>query len=160
MMKLMMTSKCTSIMAHFEGLVDVPVLCGVHRPMQQSRATLEATGHHYWTTTISLLPRRPPGQQQTKQWWKSGPTLMAILMAVAVPRYNTACIARWRRSRVLVEANGCRHWARHATNSCNWSSICRNISVFYSQLIEKGRGLMLRPQSTKGVWHIKWKRRA
>jgi hypothetical protein len=34
MMKLTMTSKCTSVAAHFEGLVDAPVLSGVHCLMQ------------------------------------------------------------------------------------------------------------------------------
>jgi hypothetical protein len=34
MTKLMMTSKCTSVTAHFEGLVDAPVLCGAPCLMQ------------------------------------------------------------------------------------------------------------------------------
>jgi hypothetical protein len=33
MMKLTMTSKCTSVAAHFEGFVEAPVLCGVHHLM-------------------------------------------------------------------------------------------------------------------------------
>jgi hypothetical protein len=31
---LRMTKKCTSVAAHFDGLTDTPVLCGVHCPMQ------------------------------------------------------------------------------------------------------------------------------
>jgi hypothetical protein len=34
MMKSTMTSKCTSVAAHFEGLADAPVLCRVHPPIQ------------------------------------------------------------------------------------------------------------------------------
>jgi hypothetical protein len=45
MMKLMMTSKCTSVTAHFEGLTDAPVLCGMHRPAQHVQGY---TGSH-WT---------------------------------------------------------------------------------------------------------------
>ncbi len=46
--KCMMASKCTSIVAHFEVLADVPVQYNAHRLM-----------HH--------VPQRPPGHQQTKQ---------------------------------------------------------------------------------------------
>jgi hypothetical protein len=42
---------------------------------------------------------------------KNAPTSLAILMAVAVCRYDTARIARWRMSRDSMEATGRRHWA-------------------------------------------------
>jgi hypothetical protein len=42
---------------------------------------------------------------------KNAPTSLAILMAVAVRRYNTACIIRWRMSRDSMEATGRRHRA-------------------------------------------------
>jgi hypothetical protein len=42
---------------------------------------------------------------------KNAQTLLAILMAMAVRWYNTACIARWRMSRDSMEATGRRHWA-------------------------------------------------
>jgi hypothetical protein len=59
-----------------------------------SRATLEATGHCHRATTCSVLPQRPPGQQQTKRQQKNVPKRLAISMAVAVRRYNTARIAQ------------------------------------------------------------------
>jgi hypothetical protein len=34
MAKSSMTIKCTCVAAHFDGLMDVLVLCGVHPPMQ------------------------------------------------------------------------------------------------------------------------------
>ncbi len=67
---------------------DGIVQCGM------SRATPEATGHRHQATTCSVLPQPPPGQQQTKQQWKKLPNRLAILMAVAVRRYNTMCIAQ------------------------------------------------------------------
>jgi hypothetical protein len=88
-----------------------------------SRATPEATGCCPWATNLSILPRRLPGWQQTKQRWKNAPTLLAILMAAAVCRYNAALITRWRRSRALVEATGCCHQASIAADSCNRSHI-------------------------------------
>ncbi len=71
--------------------------CIAQRSM--SRATPEATGRRHRVTTHSVEPWQPPGRQQTKQRWKNAPTLLAILMAMAVRRYITARIARWRRSR-------------------------------------------------------------
>ena len=38
------------------------------------------------------------------------PTLMAISMAIAMRRYYTAHITRWRRSRAFKKATKCRHW--------------------------------------------------
>jgi hypothetical protein len=57
------------------------------------RATPEATGCRHRATTCSILPQRPPEQQQTKQGQKNVPKRLAILMAAAVHRYNTMCIA-------------------------------------------------------------------
>jgi hypothetical protein len=41
----------------------------------------------------------------------NAPTSLAILMAVAVRRYDTARIAQWRMSRDSMEATGRRHRA-------------------------------------------------
>jgi hypothetical protein len=76
-----------------------------------SRATLEATGQCHWATTCSVLPQRPPGQQQMKRGQKYTPTLLAVSVAMAMLRYVTARIARWRRSRVLLKATERQHWA-------------------------------------------------
>ncbi len=56
------------------------------------------------------------GQQQTNQQWKNAPTFLAILMAMALRRYDTVCIAQWRRSRALVEATGRCHLASIAAD--------------------------------------------
>ncbi len=124
-----------------------------------SRATLEATGRRHWATTHSVLPQWPPGQQQTKQWWENGPTLLAILMAAAVRRYNTAHIPQWRRSRASLEATGCCNWASIAADSIKRTWL-RLFYVFHCQNIEKCHGLSQRPLFSIGLWHIKWKRRA
>ncbi len=71
-----------------------------------SRATPEATGHRYRVTTCSVSPQQPPGQQANKQQSTNTPTKLAVLMAMAMRRYVTACIAWWRRSRALLEATG------------------------------------------------------
>jgi hypothetical protein len=84
-----------------------------------SRATPEATGRWHRATTHSILPQRPPEQQANKQQSTNTPKKVAMLMAVAVRRYNTARIARWRRSRALLEATGRRHRASIMSNNIN-----------------------------------------
>ncbi len=100
-------------------------------PCGMSRATREATGRRHWATTCSVSPQWPPGQQQTKGRQENGPTLLAILMAAEVRRYNTTRIAQWRRSRALVEATGHCHRASIAANTCNWSRKCRFFPSFF-----------------------------
>ncbi len=115
-----------------------------------SRATLEATSCHHWATTHSVLPWWPPGQQQTKQRWKKAPTLVAVLMALAVSRYNTTCIAWWRRFMAFLEATGCHHWASIHYNSIDRMCQCQFFVLFFIvNMLKTGA------KQTIGVWHIK-----
>jgi hypothetical protein len=109
--------------------------CGI------SRATPEATGRCHRATTCSILPQRPPGQQAYKQQSTNTPAKMAILMAMAMRRYVTTRITRWRRSRASLEATGRRHWASIAANSCNQSSLPHFfLSFFFVNLHKKVAG--------------------
>jgi hypothetical protein len=78
-----------------------------------STATPKATGRRHRATTCSVLPQQLPGQQAFKQQSTNtpAPAKLAILMAMAMCRYVTACIARWRRSRASLEATGSCHRA-------------------------------------------------
>ncbi len=96
-----------------------------------SRATLEATGCRHQATTHSVSPQRPPGQQANKQQSTNTPKKLAVLMAMAMQRYLTAHIARWRRFRALLDATKCCHWASIAANSCNRSRMCRFFMSFF-----------------------------
>jgi hypothetical protein len=82
-----------------------------------SKATPEATGRRHRVTTCSVLPQRPPGQQAYKQQSTNTPAKLAVLMAMAMCRYVTTCIAQWRRSRASLEATGCRQWASIMPNN-------------------------------------------
>ncbi len=95
-----------------------------------SRATPEVSGCSHWATTCSVLPRRLPWQQANKQQPTNTPKMVAMLMAAAMHRYNTAHIAQWRRSRASLEATGSCHWASIAAGRCNWSCICHFFQVF------------------------------
>ncbi len=96
-----------------------------------SMAIPEATRHRHWETTYSILPKQPLGQQQMKLWCKSTPTLLAILMAMAMRWFNTTCIAWWRRSRASLEATGCCHQAIIVANSSNQTCICQFWLMFF-----------------------------
>ncbi len=121
-----------------------------------SRATPEATGHHHHrVTTHYVSPQRPPGQQANKQQSTNTPKKVAVLMAMAMRRYVTACIARWRRSRSSLEATGCCHWASIMSNNINRTWLrCFFFDVFIAKTIGKGHGLTLRPLFLIEVWHI------
>ncbi len=87
-----MTNRCTSVVGHFNGHGGAPDTDGIAQCCM-SRATLEAIGHCHWATTHSNLPQRLPGQQTNKQQSTNTPTLLAVLMAMAMRRYVTARIA-------------------------------------------------------------------
>ncbi len=130
MKKLMIASKCSSIVGYFNGHGSVPEQYSWHRPMRH----LQGYPGSHWTLPLGnyLLHITPAAAKatttntRTKNW----PTLMAILMAIAVRRYDTARIAQWRRSRALVEATGCCHWVIIAANKCNRSCIRWYFSSF------------------------------
>ncbi len=88
---------------------------------RMSSATPEATGCRHWATTCSVLPQHLPGQQANKQQPTNTPTKLAVLNAIAMQWYDTACIARWRRSRASLKATGCPHQACTCSNSINWT---------------------------------------
>ncbi len=103
----MMTNKCASVAGHFDGHADALKSNerGIAR-CSKSRATLDAPGSCHWATTCSVLPQQPPGQQANKQQSTNPPKKVAVLMAMAMHRYITACIAQWKRSRASLEATG------------------------------------------------------
>ncbi len=97
-----------------------------------SRATPEATVCRHRATTCSVLPQRPPEQQVNKHQSTNIPKKLAMLMAAVVRRYNTAHIARWRRSRALLEATGCRHRVSIMSNNINRTWLQWFFSMFSS----------------------------
>ncbi len=111
----MMTKKYTSIVAHFEGLVDAPALCGV-----LSRATGSNWKQPSGNYSLQIAPAAAR-VTANKTIMKNAPTLLAISMAMAVCRYNTMCIAQWRRPRTMLDATDCHHWASIAANKSNWT---------------------------------------
>jgi hypothetical protein len=116
-----------------------------------SKATLEATGRCHWVTTCYVSPQRPPGQQANKQQSTNTAEKVAVLMAMAMCRYVTACIARWRRSRASLEATGPRHRASIMSDNINRTWLRRFFYVFIVKTVGKDHRLMLRPLFLIGV---------
>jgi hypothetical protein len=125
-------------MAVRPGNTDGIARCGM------SKVTQEATGCQHRVTTRSVLPQRPPGQQAYKQQWTNTPVKMAIVMAMVMRRYVTACIARWRRSRASLEATGRHHWASIMPDNMVGTWLRRFFDVFIVKPVGKSHGLMLR----------------
>jgi hypothetical protein len=117
-----------------------------------SRATPKVTGRRHQATNCYILPQQPPGQQANKQQSTNTPKKVAVLMAMAMPRYVKACIARWRRSRASLEATGRRHRASIMSNNINrtWLRQCF-LMFFIIKTVGKGHGLTLRPLFLIGV---------
>jgi hypothetical protein len=125
-----------------------------------SRATPEATGRRHWAITCSVLPQWPPEQQANKQQSTNTPKKVAMLVAAAVHRYNTACIAQWRTFGALLEATERHHWVSIMSNNVNQTWLRCFFDVFVVKTVGKGHGLTLRHLFLMGVKHIKQKRRA
>jgi hypothetical protein len=99
---------------------------------EMSRATLEATGHRHRATTCYVSPQQPPGQQANKQQSTNTPKKVVILTAMAMRRYVTTRIARWKRSRASLEATGRRHQAGIMSDNINWTWLGQFFSMFSS----------------------------
>jgi hypothetical protein len=97
-----------------------------------SRVTPEATGHRHPVTTWYVLPQRPPGQQANKQQSTNTPKGVGVLRAMAMSRYVTTHIARWRRFRASREATGCHHWASIMSDNINRTWLRRFFFMFSS----------------------------
>jgi hypothetical protein len=93
MTKSSMASTCSSLIGHFDGHGDPPMQYKAHRPMQQVQGY---SGSHWMLPSGNYLLRITPAAARAtadETMTKNVPKRLAILMAAAVRRYNTACIA-------------------------------------------------------------------
>ena len=131
-------NECTSIAGHFDGHAEALKRFMRHRPMEDVQGHIGATRRRHWATTCSVSLPRTPGQQSTSKQGLNTPTLWAVSMAIAMRRYDTACIARWRGSRASLEATGCHHRASTRSDSMQ-SDIPTPVlfDVFHRQIVQK-----------------------
>ncbi len=102
MKKAAATIVCISVAGLFNGHTDALKQCGAHCPMQLDQGFI---GSH-WTLPLGnyLLHIVPAAARATinKTTMQHVPTLLAVLMAIAMRRYNTVCIPRWRRFAAFI----------------------------------------------------------
>ena len=100
-----------SVAGHFDGHGGAPVPYGAHLLMQHDQGL---AGSH-WTPPLGnfLLRIAPVAARVTanETTMQHVPTLLAILMAVAMRRYNTAHITQWRRFVAFTKTTKHHHWA-------------------------------------------------
>ena len=82
-----------------------------------SGALLEVTWRHHWASIHSVSSQRLKGTANKTAIKKC---TLVVLMAVAVRRYDTKHIARWRGSRATTDVTGWPLWASIAADS--WPS--------------------------------------
>ena len=143
-----MTNKCTSSAGHFGGHRGAPEQYRLHRPM---RNVHEYSGSHWrpklgdYSLCISPASTRATINKTTiKQYTHFAGHL-------AMQRYNTTRIARWRGSRASLEATGCHHWASTCSDSIKGTCQCRFCSMFFIVKLPKNHKAQGWPLITIGV---------
>jgi len=95
-------NKCPSSADHVDGYGEALKQYMRHRPMQHVQGY---TGSHWmpplgdYLLRIALAAARATANKTTIYYI---PTLMAILVVIAMQWYYTVHIARWRRSRAFI----------------------------------------------------------
>ena len=122
--KLTAASNCVSDVHHFDGHVEGVEAIAIH--VASLDAAYPGLLHHKLLDAAIgqiLAPYWPGGRQgnskQNNDVYVSRSTLLAVLMIVAVRRYYTMHIARWRKFMAFIKAMKRRHWASTRSNSIN-----------------------------------------
>jgi len=84
----------------------------------------EATGRCHRATTRSVSPCGRQGDNQPNNNGTHVPTLLAVLIAIAMRWYDTARIARWRRFVAFIKATKRHHRASTCSDIIKGTSQC------------------------------------
>ncbi len=115
-------------------------------------ATPEATGSHHWVSIRTVLPWRTTGFACRQKNDEKSSYLPAVSLAVAVRRYDTKRITRWRGTRANPEATGCRHRASIAANGMNRSRKSQFFpSFFIVNPLKGGSSDVKTPNNNRGM---------
>ena len=147
------TSECALIAGHLDGHANALKRSTWHCPMQHVQGYI---GSHWTLPSVDYLLRIAPVAAMAtinKTTMQNVPILLAVLMAITMQHYNTACIAWWRRFVASTKAT-----KRLSTRSDNINRT-RQRRMFLLFHREKGLELTCWPLITIGVWHIKLMRK-
>jgi hypothetical protein len=70
--------------------------------------------------SIALAAARATINKTTMQ---NEPTLLAILIAISMRRYDTLCIAQWRRFVAFIKVTKRHHRASTRSDKTNWTNV-------------------------------------
>ncbi len=121
MTKSSMAIECTSVRPSSTAMLMRRYDATYIARWREFMTTPEAIGRRHWGSIRTLLPRRTTGFACRQKHDEKASYLPAVLLAVAVRRYDTKRIAQWRGTRATPEATGCRHRASIAADRMNWS---------------------------------------
>jgi hypothetical protein len=123
-------NKCTSAVDHFDGHGGAPVRYEVHRPMQHDQGF---TGSHWTPPSGDYLLRIAPAAARATintMIMQNVPTFLAVSMAIAMRRYYTAHIARWRRLVAFIKATKRHHRTSTRSKILKGTLQCRKFAIF------------------------------
>ena len=142
------TNKCTSVVGHFDGHGGVPVPYGAHRLMQHDQGFI---GSHWMPPLGNYLLRIAPTAARAtanETTIQHVPTWLAISMAVAMRRYYTSHITRWRRFVAFIKATKRHHRASTRSDIIKGTRQRRLFRLFHREI---GLQLTCWPLITIGV---------
>ncbi len=116
--------QCNSVSGHFDGHEEVLKQYMRHRLMKHVQGY---TGSYRMLPSGDYSLRIAPAAARAtinKTTVQNMPTLLAVLMAIAMRRCNIKHIVQWRRSSAFITATKCHHWASTRSNSVNQSPQC------------------------------------
>jgi len=139
-------NECTSVAGNFDDHGAALMRYGAHCLMQHEQGF---TGSH-WTLPSGdyLLRIAHQGDNQPNNNGTYVPTLLAVLIAITMRRYDTPHFTRWRRFVAFIKATKRHHWASNRSDIIKGTSQRRLFWLFHR---EKGLQLTCWPLITIGV---------
>ena len=132
-----MKNKCNLSAGCSDGYCSMQERYRHHCPMRHVQGY---SGSHWILALGDYLLRIAPASARatgTKQQSTNTQAKLAVLMATAMRWYDTVCIAQWMRSRALLEATGCHHWASACSNSINWT--CQHLLLLMFFIVKSSK---------------------
>ena len=134
---------------HINGHDSVTAQYGAHRPMQHDQGF---TGNHWTPPSGNYSLRIVPEAARTTintMMMQHVPTLLAILMAIAVWWYYTMHIVPWKRFVAFIKATKRHHWAITRSDRHQWDTHTYTLGVYFIvKFLKKGSSC---PNNNRGA---------
>ena len=133
----------------YHGHDGAPVQYRAHRLMQHDQGF---TRNHWMppssNDSLRIVPEAARATINTMMM-QHVPTLLAVLMAIAVWRYYTMHIVLWKRLVAFIKATKRHHWAITCSDRHQWDTHTYTLGVYFIvKFLKKGSS---RPNNNRGV---------